>query len=161
MAVPIHITPIVVPALDATTDSPTIKKGTVVQAGDGSLFEYVVAKSALSEFNAVGISEEASASNLTTTLAASIKKVGVVQSSIASGYYGWAQRSGKMRVKVAQACADFVPLFTTATPGVLDDATVSEALVLGINLVTSTTTASAMTANGAAPAQIFPFANPA
>jgi hypothetical protein len=44
---------------------------------------------------------------------------------------------------------------------VLDDATISEALVLGLNLVSSTSTASALTAIGASPLQIFPFANPA
>lgn len=135
--------------------------GTTVLGTDGSLWEYVQALSVISAFNAVCIDADGKASNLTTTNAAEVRRVGVAQISIAVSGFGWVQRSGKMRVNVLANCQDFVPLFTTATPGALDDVTVSEALVLGINTVTSTTTASAMTAIGASPAQIFPFANPA
>jgi hypothetical protein len=135
--------------------------GTMVNGTDGSLFEYVQAASAISTYNAVAIADTEIASNLTTTNAVEVKRVGVAQISIAISCYGWVQRSGKMIVNVAQACQDFVALFATTTPGVLDDATVSEMLVLGINLVSSTSTASALTAIGAAPLQIFPYANPA
>jgi hypothetical protein len=135
--------------------------GTMVNGTDGSLFEYVFAASAISTYNAVIIDENELASNATTTNAAFTKRIGVAQISIAISCYGWVQRSGKMIVNVAQACQDFVALFTTSTPGVLDDATISEALVLGLNLVSSTSTASALTAIGASPLQIFPFANPA
>jgi len=158
---PVITTPIVTGSLTSYTDNAITQVGTTVTATDGAIFEYILALSALSEFNAVGIDADGRASNLTTTLAATVRRVGVAQISIAVSTYGWVQRSGQMRVNVAQACQDFVPLFTTATPGVLDDATISEALVLGVNLVTSTTTASAMTAIGAAPLQIFPYANPA
>lgn len=158
---PVIVTPVVTGSLTAYTDNPITQLGTVVNGTDGSTFEYILAMSALSEFNAVGIDENGRASNLTTTLAATVKRVGVAQISIAVSTYGWVQRAGQMRVNVAQACQDFVALFTTATPGVLDDATISECLVLGVNLVTSTSTAAPMTAIGAAPLQIFPFANPA
>lgn len=136
-------------------------KGTQVMGTDGSLFEYVNTLSAIAAYNAVGIDDSGNASNITTTLAATVKKVGVAQISIAVSCYGWVQRSGKMHVNVAANCNDFVALFTTATPGVLDDATVSECLVLGLNTYSSTVTASAVSALGAAPLQIFPYANPA
>jgi hypothetical protein len=147
--------------LDSYLTEARVPLGTLVNGTDGSLFEYVQANSAISVWNAVAIYDNGTCSNLTTTNAAEVRRVGVAQLSIAVSCYAFVQRMGKMRVNVAQACQDFVPLFTTSTPGVLDDATVSEALVLGINLTTSTSTASAMTAIGASPAQIFPFANPA
>lgn len=136
-------------------------EGTQVLGTDGSLFEYCNTLSAIAAYNAVCIDDAGDASNLTTTNAASYKKVGVAQISIAVSCYGWIQRSGKMQVNVAANCNDFVALFTTATAGVLDDATVSECLVLGLNTYSSTVTASAVSALAAAPLQIFPFANPA
>jgi len=136
-------------------------KGTQVVGTDGSLFEYVNTLSAVAAYNAVCIDDAGDASNLTTTNAAFYKKIGVAQISIAVSCYGWVQRSGKLQVNVAANCNDFVALFTTATAGVLDDATVSECLVLGLNTYSSTVTASAVSALGAAPLQIFPFANPA
>jgi len=147
--------------INAYTTTADFELGTQVMGTDGSLFEYIQAASALSGFNAVAINADGVASNVTTTLAATQKKIGVVQISIAVSCYGWAQRSGKMGVNVAANCNDFVALFTTATPGVLDDATISECLVLGLNTHSSTVTASNVTALGASPMQIFPYANPA
>lgn len=135
--------------------------GTTTLGTDGAMFEYVQVLSAVAAYNAVGISDSNTASNITTTLAATVKKVGVAQLSIAVSCYGWVQRTGKMSVNVAANCQDFVSLFTTATPGVLDDVTVSECLVLGLATYSSTVTASNVSALGAAPLQIFPFANPA
>ncbi len=154
------ITPVVTPSLDVYTSDQKFALGAQVSTTTG-MFEYVQVLSAISTWNAVAIDAGGLASNLTSTNALLIRRIGVAQISIAISCYGWVQRTGDMRVNVAQLCQDFVPLFTTSTPGVLDDATVSECLVLGINLVTSTTTASAMTAIGASPLQIFPFANPA
>ena len=158
---PVITTPIVTQSLTQYADNPVTQLGTTVTGTDGSIFEYVFALSALSQYNAVGIDSSGNASNLTTTLAATVKRVGVAQISIAVSSYGWVQRSGKMSVNVLADCNDFVALFTTATPGKLDDATISEALVLGLNTYASTSTASAVSAVGASPLQIFPFANPA
>ena len=138
--------------------------GTQAQGTDGSLFEYVTCLSIISQYNAVVINEVGQASNLTTTNGGPTgigKKVAVAQVSIPVSSYGWVQRQGTMLVNVLADCQDIVPLFTTATPGKLDDVTVSECMVLGINTVSSTSTASTVTAIGAAPLQIFPFANPA
>ena len=147
--------------LNAYDTTAQFAKGTQVLGTDGSLFQYVNTLSADAAYNAVCIDDAGDASNLTTTNAASYKQIGVAQISIAVSCYGWVQRSGKMQVNVAANCQDFVALFTTATPGVLDDVTVSECLVLGLNTYSSTVTASAVSALGAAPMQIFPFANPA
>jgi hypothetical protein len=65
--------------------------------------------------------------------------------SIASAEYGWVQLGGKPRVLVAANCQPSVPLFTTATAGVLDDATVTAGLIAGLVATTSTVTASNVT----------------
>lgn len=138
--------------------------GTQVLSTDGGLFEYVTCLSIISQYNAVVISEIGQVSNLTSTNGGPTgigKKLAVAQVSIPVSSYGWVQRQGVMVVNVLADCQDIVPLFTTATPGKLDDVTVSECMVLGLNTVSSTSTASAVTAIGAAPLQIFPFANPA
>ncbi len=138
--------------------------GTQVMTTEGGLFEYVTCLSIISEFNAVVINRQGQASNLTSTNGGPTgigKKLAVAQVSIPLSSYAWVQRQGVMKVNVLADCQDIVPLFTTATPGKLDDVTVSECMVLGLNVVTSTSSASTVTAIGAAPLQIFPFANPA
>lgn len=149
--------------IDAST-AQMFPLGTQVVTTDGGLFEYCTCLSIISEFNAVVINELGQASNLTSTNGGPTgigKKLGVAQVSIPLSSYAWIQRQGVMKVAVLADCQDIVPLFTTATPGKLDDVTVSECMVLGLNTVSSTSTASNVTAIGAAPLQIFPFANPA
>lgn len=149
--------------IDAST-AQQFPLGTTATGTDGSLFEYVTCLSVISQWNAVVINELGQASNLTSTNGGPTgigKKIAVAQVSIPLSSYAWVQRMGVMVVNVLADCQDIVPLFTTATPGKLDDVTVSECLVLGLNTVSSTSTASAVTAIGASPLQIFPFANPA
>lgn len=136
-------------------------KGTQVFTTQGGLFQYCNVLSAISTYNCVGIDENGDASNITTTLAATVFMAGVAQTSIAVSCYGWIQRQGKMIVNVAAQCQDFVPLFTTGTPGVLDDQTISNCLVLGLNIYTSSSNATAATGVCAAPMQIFFYQNPA
>src|SRR6185436_10169458 len=114
--------------------------GTQVLTTDGGLFEYVTCLSIISEFNAVVINEAGQASNLTSTNGGPTgigKKIAVAQVSIPLSSYAWVQRQGVMRVNVLADAQDIVPLFTTATPGKLDDVTVSECMVLGLNTVSS------------------------
>lgn len=135
--------------------------GTQAMGTDGSLFEYVTCLSVISQYNAVVINEVGQASNATTTNVAAIsKKIAVAQVSIPLSSYGWVQRQGTMIVNVLADCQDVVLLFTTGTPGKLDDVTVSEGFVLGLVTVSSTSTASAVTALGAAPLQISALTNP-
>mgnify|MGYP003394004366 CR=1 FL=1 len=137
-------------------------RGTMINGTDGSLFEYVNTLSAIAEGNAVGIDESGNASNLTTTLATTVKKAGVAQISIAVSTFGWVQRMGKMNVQVAANCAKDVLLFTTGTAGILDDATISGAVFPGLNLITSTVSnATIGVALAATPLFITFWANPA
>lgn len=163
----VHVAPVVTSSmlgvnLGAYDAAPgAFAPGTQILTTQGGMFEYCNVLSAISTYNAVIIDDNGNASNLTTTNAAFWKKVGVAQVSIAVSCFGWIQRSGKMIVNVAAQCQDFVALFTTATPGVVDDITVSEALILGLNIYQSSSNATAATGLAAAPLQIFPFANPA
>jgi hypothetical protein len=119
--------------------------GTVVNTSDGSQAVYVQALSEISQYAAVAVYDTQKAQMLTTTLAATCKRVGSAQTSIASGYYGWMQLGGKVLVNLAANAAPSVPLYTTATSGVLDDAVVSGGIVFGLVATTSISNATAVT----------------
>lgn len=82
---------------------------------------------------------------ITTTNAAALgyNMIGFCQNSVASSYYTWVCVNGQPRVNTLIACQPKVPLYTTATAGKLDDATVSAGYVVGVVLNTSATSASA------------------
>ena len=67
------------------------------------------------------------------------------QASIAAAQYGWFYTEGRqgVRVKTLIAAQPWVPLYTTATGGVLDDAIVSAGRIEGVRVLTSATSASA------------------
>lgn len=147
-------TPIAVPALTDVTATPPLATGTRVSTSDGGEAVYVRALSEISTFAAVAIYADNTAQMLTTTLSANSKKIGFAQTSIASGYYGWVQTSGTVKVNLAANCDDNVPLYTTATSGVLDDAVVSGGLVLGVTSTVTISNATAVTCIAAQGAMI-------
>ena len=132
-------------SLEYTDTSPSFALGTTVNLSDGGQAVYVRAASTVATYAAVSVLVDNTVVPLTTTNSAGSKAVGFAQVSIASAYYGWVQLGGKPRVSVAAACEPSVPLFTTATAGVLDDATVTGGLVAGIVATTSAASASAVT----------------
>ena len=134
------------PALTDTQTTPSLNVGTFVNLDDGGQAVYVRAASNISQYNAVCIPASNIATNATTARTAATKRVGVAQTSIASGDYGWVQVGGKLRVNVLVSCNPSVPLYTTTTEGALDDATVSGALVSGIVTEVTASAASAITA---------------
>ena len=133
------------PSLTDTQTSASVKVGTTVNLDDGGQAVYVQAASTVSTYAAVSVLVNNTVVPLTTTNSANSKAVGFAQTSIASASYGWVQIGGKPRVSVATACQPNVPLYTTATPGVLDDAVVSGGLVAGLVATTSAASASAVT----------------
>lgn len=161
-----HTTPIIIPALDTVSTTEDIQTGTVVNTSDGGRAVYVQASSEIAQFAAVAVNSGYGVVNLTTAAVAegsgSSKQVGFAQTSIASASYGWVQLSGRPKVKLATDCADQVILFTTATAGVLDDATVSASLIAGVVSTTTISNATAITVIvGPAGAYVHPFVNPA
>lgn len=165
-----HVTPVILAqALDVVSASQLHNLGMRVSiernTSEGAAM-YVQALSILSQYNWVAIDEAGKASNLSIanmTDASGIgKKVGVVEVSVPASSFAWAHISGKVTAKVAQACADRVPLFPTSTVGVVDDATSSAGgLLLGCYTVTSTSTASAITVIMATTGVTFNWSNPA
>lgn len=158
------ISPLITPGLAATSATPGITLGTIVHTDMGGVAEYGYAISTISQYAFCVIYDGGSAEMATTTLAAdagSSKKIGCPQASIASAYYGWFMRQGTFIGRFSDDCADQVPLFTTATAGELDDATVSNCLVAGVYLNTTESLATALTCYAATPMYVHPYTNPA
>lgn len=143
------VSPNVSTSLTQTDDTARQTPGTIVQTSDGGQAIYVKSSiSAISTFAAVVINEQYDATMLTTGNARSSgNQIGFAQTSIATGYYGWVQLSGRPKVNLAANCAPFVQLYTTATAGVVDDTTVSGSggLCLGLFAGTSISNATAVT----------------
>ncbi len=125
--------------------------GSLVNLSDGGQAMYVKAStSALSTYGACIIGANGVAMMLTTTNAAASPggaggRVGFAQVSIATSNYGWLQLGGQPMVNLASACAPNVPLFTTSTAGVLDDATVTAGYIFGCFGNTTISNATAVT----------------
>lgn len=117
--------------------------GTVVDLSDGGQAIFVKALSEISQFAYALIYADGTVQMSTTTLSANSKRGGWAQNSIPSGFFGWLQLSGTPKGNLAANCDDNLPLYTTATSGVLDDATVSGGLIM---FATSTVTISNATA---------------
>lgn len=147
-------TPNALPALTDITSTAQIAKGTRATTSDGGEAVYIQALSEISTFAAVAIFADSTAQMLTTTNSATSKRIGFAQTSIASGYYGWVQTSGVVKINLATNCDDNVPLYTTATAGVLDDAVVSTGLVLGVTNTVTISNATAVTCIAAQGAMI-------
>jgi len=129
--------------------------GTVVNLSDGGQAVYVCGLSEISQYACVIIDASAKAQMITTTRAVGMKRIGFAQCSIASGFYGWVQTGGAPLCNLAANCAPNVPLYTTATAGVLDDATVSAGMVAGTVAVNTISNATAVTLVAGYPHVIF------
>jgi len=123
--------------------------GTTVKLNDGGTAILVESSaSACSTFAAVTFNKSYVATMLTTGAARSSgNQIAFAQTSIATGYCGWVQFGGRPKVNLAANCAPFVPLYTTGTAGVLDDATVSGSggMVMGVYAAVSISNATAVT----------------
>jgi hypothetical protein len=73
----------------------------------------------------------------TTTIGASVVKLGVPQIAIAENSFAWVAVQGVMNVSVLASAAAGAALYSTATAGSLDDASSSVKLVPGLTLTTS------------------------
>jgi len=124
-------TGLVGPALTQVDATARTRVGTVVNLDDGGEAIYVQALSEISQYAYSVAFEDGTAQMATTTNDLTCRRAGWAQASIPSGYYGWLQISGKVIGNLAANCDDNLPLYTTATAGVLDDAIVTGHLVLG------------------------------
>lgn len=148
---PIVTSGIVTPDLTSTDTVARCPVGTHVMTSDGGEAIYVQATSTINQYDACIIINTSSATGasigcvpVTTTNALTSQRLAFAQTAIASSSYGWVYVSGNnIRVNSAIACQPAVPLYTTATAGVLDDAVVTAGYCLGVVLKSSATSASA------------------
>jgi len=127
---------------------PAFALGTSLPTNDGGTLVYVKALSELSAFACVAVYADGTAQMMTTTIAATCKRVAWAQASVPSGHFAWVQSGGVVRGNLAANCDDNVPLYTTATAGVLDDATVSGGLIGGVINTVTISNATAVTLLG-------------
>lgn len=134
--------------LDEANDSQLFTLGECVKGTDGTEWMYCVASGAITQYQCVGINEDHDAYAMTTTLAEDSDRVGFAQFAFSSGQYGFiAIRGTNIKVRTKASCAADAQLYTTASAGVLDDATSAGALLVdGVVCVSAAGTA----ANGAA-----------
>lgn len=137
----------------ASGTTPPFTPGLETKATDGNAYMFVQAASTIAQFDACIVINSSSAIfsagflkcvPVTTTNALTSQRLVVAQTAITSGDYGWVATAGhNLRVKTLIAAQPAVPMFTTATAGSLDDATVTAGYCLGVVLMTSATSASA------------------
>ena len=97
-------------------------------ADDGSKYIFVQANGAITQYSTVWITTAGQAAQITETVVNANPggRVGFAQSAFADNEFGWVVLAGSaIRVRFADSCAKGVPLYTTTTAGVLDDATAS------------------------------------
>lgn len=137
-------------------DSITLESSTALHAvgqranfGTPNEYIYVKAAAAITQYAACTIDESYNATMVTDTLSApgagQGKLVCVPQIAMTSGYYGWALVLGTGKVLGAASCVKFTQLTTSATSGVLDDATTS-----GLEVVEGLTLSETLTGAAAA-----------
>lgn len=110
---------------------------------DGSIWRYVQANGAISQYDCVWIDDDWQAAKITYALTGSNaypSKAGVAQFAFTDNYYGWVWTSGGgtgsgIYVTCLALCAADVKLYTSATAGAIDDASASQALLQGLKIM--------------------------
>lgn len=107
--------------------------GSRSQDASGNEYMFVKAAATIAQYACVHISAGGGgaggavylANEITAAFAILPGNIGFAQLALAADEYGWVLTRGAGRVKVAASCVEDVPLYTTDTAGVLDDATAS------------------------------------
>jgi hypothetical protein len=125
--------------------------GTRSLASDGSEWMYVKSGAAITAYDTLWINSSFVAAAITPALAITAGDVGFAGavSCSTSGQYFWTMVRGNPTVRLAANCQPAVPLYTTDTAGVLDDATasLSQHQVQGVIATTSNSAASSSVGN--------------
>lgn len=106
----------------------------------GNEWMFVLAGSAITQYDCVRVTTAFVADSITISNGA-VPSVPAFATGagIASGSYGWVLTRGSTSIRVAASCLPNVPLYTTATAGVLDDATASGTGALQVSAVAAST----------------------
>lgn len=142
----IDITKIYAPISASTPEIPGLpfRVGTRATGQDGSVYMFVLSTAGLTANQACGITESTvtlssaaivptyDASALTKSLADQGCMFGVAPVAITATYYGWVKIQGPAYVTLKNSCLPNVPLYTTASAGMLDDTSASQTRIYGI-----------------------------
>ena len=140
--------------LSTVSSSRPYTLGQIVEASDGSVWQYVHNVTALTQYDCVAIASGSTAAPVTTTLANAGNKLGFAQVAFAASQNGWVALQGfGLKVNTDASCLPGVPLYTQDTAGSLSDATASltHTPVLGVMLIATQAVAGATAANVAYP----------
>jgi len=121
--------------LENQSSTALFKVGTMVTADDGSEWIYVLAGSAITIYDTVHVNSAFSANPLTPALARSGGEIGFAQRAFTNARYGWVMKRGRPLIRVGNLCQEAVPLYTTDTAGMLDDATASASQMQVIGVI--------------------------
>lgn len=118
-----------------TDTTAQFKLGQLAHGSDGSHWVYVEAGGAITQYDYLCVDEEFTALTGTKTNVDAGHLICFAQVAFASGEFGWVLKSGqganyKVRVR-ANYVAD-ATLYTTASGGVLDDASTSQTQIRGV-----------------------------
>lgn len=129
------------PAFGLTSTDVTQGKGfglgDVTFDSNGNLARYVLAASNVSQYMWVSIDGSNNAIPLNGSNALTICELGVAHyGNIASGEYGFVVIAGRPLALCGASCNPNVPIYTTDTAGVVDDATASASqnLIMGVKV---------------------------
>jgi hypothetical protein len=145
----ISLTTIYAPVSQTAPTSPEypglpFKVGQYAQGANGTRYMFCLSTAGCTANQALGITEStitlSSAAVVTTYDAAALTKgladqgcmFGVAVTAITATYYGWVLVSGPAYVTLKNSCLPNVPLYTTATAGMLDDTSASQTRIYGI-----------------------------
>ncbi len=119
--------------------------GTVVVGQNGSKYMFVLSTAGLTANQAAGVTESTitapstvaivptyDAAALTKSLADQGCVFAVAPVAITATYYGWVLIQGPAYVTLKNSCLPNVPLYTTASAGMLDDTSASQTRIYGI-----------------------------
>lgn len=116
--------------------------GTRVTGNDNTIWCYVQANGAITQYNVVAIDENFQAASVTSALAGAGYLAGFAQVAFADNQFGWVALCGNnIYVRCAQSCAADAKLYVGVTgisAGVVDDASATGRVTLqGVVLVTA------------------------
>lgn len=142
----INLTTIYAPISASTPDVPGLpfKVGQVTWGANGTRYMFCLSTAGLTANQACGITESTitlssaaivptyDASALTKSLADQGCMFGVAVTAITATYYGWVLVQGPAYVTLKNSCLPNVPLYTSASSGMLDDTSASQTRIYGI-----------------------------
>lgn len=91
----------------------------------GGEWHFVKASTAFTQYDCVWIKPNGNAAPITDTLTTQPGRIGFAQVAFTVDYYGWVKTYGSVTMRGGASCNANVPLYTSGTAGVLDDATLS------------------------------------